>query len=74
MHPQFGYYPPTGRPVPHNPSAPPISHANDNVPPQSRSAVTNNLNNPSNPNEENPSESSEFGGLVSYFSQQQELD
>lgn len=63
---QFGYYAPPAHS--RHPSNAPISHPDHpDIPPNSARA------NPANPNEE-PSESSEFGGLVSYFSSQQELD
>ncbi|XP_070497123.1 fap1 adhesin-like isoform X2 [Chironomus tepperi] len=68
--PQFGYYAPPAHSRQHPPTttAPPISHPeHPDIPPNARP------NNNANPNDE-PSESSEFGGLVSYFSSQQELD
>ncbi|KAL7043781.1 hypothetical protein ACKWTF_001660 [Chironomus riparius] len=70
--PQFGYYAPPAhsRQHPSNPAAPPLSHQeHPDLPPNNARPSNNNIN----PNDE-PSESSEFGGLVSYFSSQQELD
>jgi hypothetical protein len=65
---QFGYpqfAPHSGRQPPQNPA--PISHgAHPQAIPEDQ-----NRNNPAG---EEASESSEFGGLVSYFSAQQELD
>lgn len=70
IQPQFGYYaPPAHSRQPQNPpttsAAVPLSAHPEDVPPNSIIRI--------NPSDE-PSESSEFGGLVSYFSQQQELD
>ena len=72
MPPQFGYYAPPAhsRQHPSNTAAPPLSHQeHPDIPPNNARPNNNNIN----PNDE-PSESSEFGGLVSYFSSQQELD
>jgi hypothetical protein len=69
--PQFGYYAPPRQPLPPNAAAlshPGISHHPENVhhgpPPAGRGD-----------DQEHPQQApSEFGGLVSYFSSQQELD
>jgi hypothetical protein len=66
--PQFGYYAP---PATHGRGQPgPIHGAAPHM--QGNEDISNSIRNPNN-SEENEN-SSEFGGLVSYFSSQQELD
>lgn len=73
MPPQFSYYaPPAHSRQPQQPSAIPLNHGAPQLVPAGNEDVANSIRNANN--SEEPSETSEFGGLVSYFSSQQELD
>lgn len=71
--PQFSYYaPPAHSRQPPQPSAIPLNHGASQLVAAGSEEVANSIRNANN--SEEPSETSEFGGLVSYFSSQQELD
>lgn len=70
--PQFSYYaPPAHSRQPPQTSAIPLNHGASQLV-AGNEDISNSIRNANN--SEEPSETSEFGGLVSYFSSQQELD
>ncbi|CAO1360578.1 unnamed protein product [Diamesa hyperborea] len=68
--PPSAIQPPTLHSIQHEQATPPSSNVTSHLPPIGHPHPQQH---PANPNQE-PGESSEFGGLVSYFSSQQELD
>lgn len=69
--PPSAIQPPTLHSIQHEQATPPSSNVTSHLPPIGHPHPQQH---PANPNQDQPGESSEFGGLVSYFSSQQELD